>query len=273
MSDAVRAIDLHFSYDAKEAVSGVSLAVGTGQFVSILGPNGSGKTTLIRLLAGALSPAAGRVEIFGRDISRTPRREAARTIAVVPQGTDVVFPFTVEEVVLMGRFSRLGPYGFEGEHDLEVAREAMRLTDTHRFAARLINDLSGGERQRVIIARAIAQEPRILLLDEPTTFLDIRHQVEITALVRSLQSEKGITVVAASHDLNLSAAVSDRMVILKGGRVFAEGAPSEVMREEVLEAAYETRVCVEKGRGGLFVIPRFECDAARPDGRGKGEKR
>ena len=258
MSSAIRAEKVVFSYDGKPAVAGVSLDVPRGGFVSLIGPNGSGKTTLIRLLSGYFRPQEGKVEILGRDTARMSRREMARTVAVVPQETTVTFPFTVEEIVLMGRFPHLGPYGFEGENDVAAAREAMRLTDTLAFASRYVQDLSGGERQRVIIARALAQGAAIMLLDEPTAFLDIRHQVEVAALVRDLQRERGLTVVAASHDLNLAAAFADTLVLLKDGAVFAEGRPSAVLTEDVLAGAYDQEVYVGDCHGQPFVVPRFK---------------
>ncbi len=255
---ALRARDVHFSYGgAGEAVSGITLDVAHGEYVWIIGPNGSGKTTFLRLLSGVLAPCAGRVEILGRDAAAMGALERARAVAVVPQGSAIAFPFTVEEVVLMGRFPHLGPYGFESAADIAVAREAMRVTQTARFADRAIQDLSGGEKQRVIIARALAQEADILLLDEPTAFLDIKHQVEITALVRNLKIEKNLTVVATSHDLNLASAFSDRLVLLKNGRVFATGGPDEILCEDVLSQAYDTDVYVGEWEEGRFVTPRI----------------
>jgi iron complex transport system ATP-binding protein len=255
---ALRVEDVHFSYDGKEAVAGVTLEIERGRYVSLIGPNGAGKTTLVRLLSGVLQPARGKVEILGRDARSMSRLEIARHVAVVPQESGIIFPFTAEEVVLMGRFPHLGPYGFEGEEDFAVAREAMRLTETRHLADRPIQELSGGERQRVIIARALAQEADILLLDEPTAFLDIKHQVEITALVRRLKTERDLTVVAASHDLNLAAAFSDSLVLLKDGKVFASGAPDRVVREDVLSQAYGTDVYVGEWEEGRFVAPRIK---------------
>jgi iron complex transport system ATP-binding protein len=254
----LRAVDAHFSYNGKEAVAGVTLSVASGEYVTLIGPNGAGKTTLLRLLSGVLAPARGRVEIFRRESGKMSPLEVARRVAVVPQGSSIVFPFTVEEVVLMGRFPHLGPYGLEGKRDISAAREAMRITETEQFAERPIQELSGGERQRVIIARALAQEPEVLLLDEPTAFLDIKHQVEISTLVNRLRDEKKLTVVATGHDLNLAAAFSDRLVLLKEGRVFAEGTPGEVIREDVLAAAYEAPVQVREWEGGRFVAPRIK---------------
>jgi iron complex transport system ATP-binding protein len=257
LNNALSAANVSFSYDGTDAVSADSLAVAPGEFISLIGPNGSGKTTLIRLLAGVIPPKSGAVSLFGRDLRLVPRREIARSIAVVPQETSSVFPFTVEEIVLMGRFPRLGPYGFETKADLDVARDAMRLTGTLDFAARPIDELSGGERQRVIIARALAQEARVLLLDEPTAYLDLKHQVEISALVKSLQRSQSLAVVAASHDVNLAAAFSDRLVLLKSGAVFAQGSPRDVVTPAVLSAAYEIEVTVGTLDGAPFVAPRL----------------
>ena len=254
---ALKTEDAHFSYDGEEALAGVTLEVERGRYVSLIGPNGAGKTTLLRLISGVLEPSRGKVEILGRDAAELTRREMARRVAVVPQETAIIFPFTAEEVVLMGRFPHLSPYGFESAGDLAVAREAMRLTETEAFAERAIQDLSGGERRRVIIARALAQEADILLLDEPTAFLDIKHQVEITALVQRLKKERDLTVVAASHDLNLAAAFSDTLVLLRRGKVFACGPPDQVVREEVLSEAYGTGVYVGEWEEGRFVAPRI----------------
>ncbi len=158
----------------------------------------------------------------------------------------------------MGRFAHLGAYGFEGARDVEVARNAMRATEVEHLRARSILELSGGETQRVIIARALAQEARILLLDEPTAFLDIKHQVEITSLVKNLQAENGLTVISISHDLNLAAAFSQSLLLLKEGSVFASGSPDEVIREEVLSEAYDTSVRVRHLDEGRIVAPRFK---------------
>lgn len=249
--------DVHFSYDGEEAVSGVTLDIAAGEYISLIGPNGAGKTTLLRLMSGILKPSRGEVWIMETPAGRLGRVEIARRVAVVPQESGVTFSFTVEEVVLMGRFPHLGPYGFEGPHDFEAAHEAMRVTETIEFRDRHIQDLSGGERRRVIIARALAQEAEILLLDEPTAFLDIKHQVEIMTLIKRLKEEKDLTVVTTTHDLNLAAAFSDRMVLLKEGRLFKDGPPREVISEEVLSQAYETAVDVKEWEGGRFVAPRF----------------
>ena len=253
--------DLAFAYGAGPPVlRGLSLGVERGRFVALLGPNGSGKTTLLRILLGLLAPASGEVRIAGLRPADYPAGALARRVAYVPQGTSSVLAFTVLETVLMGRSPHTGALGFEGAGDWHAAREALRLTDTERFAERNLEDLSGGERQRVVIARALAQEPDLILLDEPTAFLDIKHQQAIHRLLVRLRDEQGMTVLCVSHDLNLASAYADDVVLISNGRVAAAGTPAEVFRTDVLETVYETRVRVEcdEVTGRPYVLPRPE---------------
>ena len=253
--------DLCFAYAGGAPVlSGLSLALARGRFVGLLGPNGSGKTTLLRILLGLLAPASGEVRIAGLRRADYPAGALARRVAYVPQGTSSVLAFTVLETVLMGRSPHTGVLGFEGAGDWHAAREALRLTDTERFAERNLEDLSGGERQRVVIARALAQEPDLILLDEPTAFLDIKHQQAIHRLLVRLRDEQGMTVLCVSHDLNLASAYADDVVLIAGGQVAAAGTPAEVLRTDVLETVYETRVRVEfdEVTGRPYVLPRPE---------------
>jgi iron complex transport system ATP-binding protein len=253
--------NLCFAYAGGAPVlSGLSLGVERGRFVALLGPNGSGKTTLLRILLGILEPASGEVRIAGIRLADYPAGALARRVAYVPQGTSSVLAFTVLETVLMGRSPHTGALGFEGAGDWHAAREALRLTDTERFAERNLEDLSGGERQRVVIARALAQEPDLILLDEPTAFLDIKHQQAIHRLLRRLRDEQGMTVLCVSHDLNLASAYADGVVLIAGGQVVAAGTPAEVLRTDVLETVYETRVRVEfdEASGRPYVLPRPE---------------
>ena len=225
--------------------------------VALIGPNGSGKTTLLKLLSGALRPTAGEVRLEGRPLADLSARGRARRVAVVPQDTSMTFDFTVIETVLMGRTAYLGLFGVEGPEDLAATHEAMRRTGTLPFSARLLSHLSGGERQLVVIARALAQRPRLLLLDEPTAYLDIRHRLEIYGLLSRLNREEGLTIVTTSHDINLAARFCGRIILIKDGRVRADGAPAEVFRPEILSEVYETKlhVLADAATGIPFAVP------------------
>jgi len=239
-------------------LAGLSFDVGRGRLVNLLGPNGSGKTTLLRILVGLLRPGEGEVRLAGVPLNAYARGSLARRIAYVPQETASAAAFTVLETVLMGRSPHTGALGFETHGDWYAAREALRQTETEAFAERSLDELSGGERQRVIIARAIAQEAELILLDEPTAFLDIKHQHAIYGLLARLVGERNLTVVCVSHDLNLAAAYADDLVLLSGGRVAAAGPPSEVLRPEVLEPVYETplEVRTDEVSGRPYVLLR-----------------
>jgi len=221
--NALVAHDLCFSYAGRTVVNGVSLDVPAGEMLGIVGPNGSGKTTLLRLLSGVLRPSAGAVSVLGRPVTDYPRRELAQLVAVVPQGGGTVFPYTVEEMVGMGRMPHLTWSGWLSERDRDICRLAMQRTDTERFAGRTLDQLSGGERQRVLIARALAQEARIILLDEASSFLDLAQELGIFRTLDRLRREQGLTFVAVSHDLNLVGAFCSRVVLLRDGGVLASG--------------------------------------------------
>ena len=231
-----------FAYAERDVVRDVSLAIQPGEFVGLLGPNGSGKSTLLKLLYGYLHPRAGVVRLRGRDLRTLKQRTIARAIAVVPQEAPETFGFTVAERVLMGRHPFLGPFEFETEHDIQIAREAMQVTDTVQFRDRTFNEMSGGERQRAMIASALAQTPEILLLDEPTAMLDIKYQAQIMRLLRQLNQERGTTVVVAIHDLNLAALTCKRLVLLKAGQVMHDGPPADVLDEQLLASVYDVKV-------------------------------
>jgi iron complex transport system ATP-binding protein len=246
--NAVRAEGIRFRYgpSAATVLDGVSLSAVAGEVVGLLGPNGSGKSTLLRVISGALRPEAGSVELCGKPVGALSRRSAARIVAMVlPEGARD-FPFRVEPLVLLGRAPYLGDLAWEGAADLRIAREAMAMAGVAHLAERPFDELSLGERQRVLVAQGLAQEPRVLLLDEPASHLDIRHQVEIHALLERLAREKGMCIVAVSHDLNLAAEFCDRLVVLSRGRVRAEGTPEEVIAEPLLREVYETCVLVDR---------------------------
>ena len=263
-----------FSYGVAEVLSSISFSVSAGEIFGLLGPNGSGKSTLVRLMSGVRSPQTGRVTYASRDLRTYSREELARAIAVVPQETTIELPFSVLEVVLMGRSPYLGKFGFEGAHDLAVAQRAMEQTEVHGLATREVHALSGGERQRVILARALAQEPRVLLLDEPTAFLDIKHQVAVYDLIRQLSREQGLAVVAILHDLNLAALYCDRLALLKAGRVFCQGTPDQVLTYANVKAVYETEVYIDLNdiTGKVQILP-LDADTRRQLERGETNRR
>lgn len=240
----LRAESVTAGYGAQPILNGLDLSVERGEFLTVVGPNGSGKSTLVRTLTRALTPMAGRVLLDGRDLRKMRPRELARLLAVVAQETAVGFDFTVEEVVSLGRTPHLAPFRGETPRDRTVIEGAMRQTNTFHLADRLITRLSGGERQRVMVARALAQEPQLLILDEPTAHLDIAHQIELLDLARRLNREVGLTVVAVLHDLNLAALYADRFFMMKEGRCWAEGGPADVLTEANVLAVYGSRVKV-----------------------------
>lgn len=254
----LQAADVSFSYGPGQAgLHGVSLDVARGGLVGVLGPNGSGKTTLLRLLGGLLPAASGRITIDGRDVGHMARRDLARRIAVVPQETRLSFDYSVLEVVLMGRYPHLGPFELESPRDVAIARDALAATGTLALADRPFQTLSGGEKQRAIIAGALAQAADVMLLDEPTAALDPGYQVEITALLRRLNADRGVTIVVATHDLNLAAGLCRRLLLLREGRVLAAGPTAEVLTRESVLALYDVEADVRfhEGAGHLTVVP------------------
>ncbi|MBM4125211.1 MAG: ABC transporter ATP-binding protein [Nitrospira sp.] len=260
---AYRVEGLRFAYRERSdlrvgtdwVLKGLSFEIKAGEVVGVIGPNGSGKTSLLKLLARVLRPQSGALQLFGKELAALSQGEVARNVALVPQENPQVFPFTITELVLMGRFPHhrsrggwigMGGFGWEGPEDLSLAQEAMRETDVAHLAHRLISDVSGGERQRAIIARALTQQPQVLLLDEPTAFLDLHHQLDICRILRRLNEERGLTVVLVSHDLNLASQYCDRMLLLDEGEIVRFGSPEEVVRPDVLEAVYHCEVLVDR---------------------------
>jgi len=235
-----------FSYESTPILKDVTFSVGQGEFLGVMGPNGSGKTTLLRCMCKVLEPRVGTVLIDGRDLRRFTRDEIAKTVGVVPQIPTVDAAFTVFEIVLMGRASHIGRFGAESARDLEVVEEALKMTDTLHLADRTFDELSGGERQRVIIARALAQEPRVLLLDEPTVHLDIKYQLELLELIERLNKQIGIVIVAVFHDLNLASQHCDSIILLHNGRIEAIGAPERVLTPESIRRIYGVDVVVKR---------------------------
>ena len=228
------------------SLRGLSFALAPGEVLGLIGPNAAGKTTVIRLLSRVLHPSGGAILIDGESVERLGRVAVARRIAVVPQDVPQGFPYTVEQLVLMGRFPHAPARFFESREDLRIARDAMALTGVEALAAEPLDRLSGGERQRVVLARALAQQPRLLVLDEPTAHLDLRYQAECVALLRRLNRDQGLGILLVSHDLNLAAEVSDRLLLLAGGAAVKLGTPDDVLQESLLETVYGCRVVVDK---------------------------
>jgi iron complex transport system ATP-binding protein len=254
MPPAVLVKQLRVSYGRQPVLRDLSIEVPEGAFFIIIGPNSSGKTTLLRAIAGAVQPQQGQVEIWGTPVGHFSKKALARLVAVVPQRVATEIPFTVQEVVLMGRSPHVGWLGLEQPRDLELAREAMTITNVAHLARRPLPQLSGGELQRVIIARAICQQPRLLLLDEPTAALDPAHQVNIMDLMAQLQQERGLTVVMVSHDLNLAAMYGQQLLLLKEGQAIHAGPPAEVLTYEQLERAYGCPMLLDENPLGR--VPR-----------------
>jgi len=252
MKDAIHTRQLGYSYGDLRVLEDLSFSVHQGDFFIIIGPNGSGKTTLLKCISGILRPRTGGLEILGAPVHAYSRKSLARSIALVPQTAPVDFPFTVTEVVLMGRSPHLGILGVEHEEDFSIAHRAMEFTGVASLARRKLDQLSGGERQRVMIARAICQDPEIILLDEPTASLDLAHQVRVMDLMERLRHENKVTVLMVSHDINLAALYGNRLMLLKEGRILSLGPPSEVLTFQTLEEAYGCPLIVDKSPLGDF---------------------
>jgi iron complex transport system ATP-binding protein len=240
---------------ARHAVNGVDLRVTAGEFLALLGPNGSGKSTLLRLLLGALRPARGTVRFHGRAVADWPRAGIARRVGVVTQLEELAFPLTVRELVAMGRYPHLGAWRREDAADRAAIARALQLCEVHDLADRPVLELSGGERQRARLARALAQEPRVLVLDEPTAALDIAHEMALFELLARLAAD-GVTVVVVTHNINLAARYAARLVLLHAGRVAAAGAPAAVLTRASIEAVYHWPVAIRHEDHAPQVVPQ-----------------
>jgi iron complex transport system ATP-binding protein len=239
------------------ALRDVTVDVPRGSLTGLLGPNGCGKTTLLKVLAGIIAPDAGRVSLHGRQLSAMRRRDIARHLAVVPQETHPAFDFTVLEMVLMGRHPHIGLLQLEGPHDFAIAGDALAATGTAHLANRQYLTLSGGEKQRVVIASALAQAADVLLLDEPTASLDLGYQLDVASLLARLNRERGVTMVLATHDLNLAASLCDSLVLVREGRVLAQGATRDVLTSSMIRELYQVdaEVAFHDRAGHLTVVP------------------
>jgi len=237
---------ISFRYHEDWVLQDVSFRVEKGEFLGVIGPNGSGKTTLLKILYRLLSPQKGEILFELVPMRKMDRNDIAKRIAVVAQETQLLFPFSVLETVLMGRSPYLGHLMFESEKDLEIAKKAMEWTKVFPFSERPMDELSGGERKRVFIARALAQEPEVILLDEPTANLDIHHQIDFLDLILTLNRERGLTIVMTSHDMNIASEFCDRLILLQDGRIYKMGTPDEVITKENIESVYGCEVWIDQ---------------------------
>jgi iron complex transport system ATP-binding protein len=229
---------ISFRYHKDWVLRDVSFSVEKGEFIGMIGPNGSGKSTLLKILCHLLSPQQGEIFFESAPLKKMNRTDIAKKVALVPQEAHLLFPFRVMEIVLMGRSPYLGHLMFERERDLEIAKKAMEWTKILPFSERPMDELSGGERKRVFIARALAQEPEVILLDEPTANLDIHHQIDFLNLILTLNRERGLTIVMASHDMNVASEFSDRLILFQQGMIWKMGTPGEVITQENIERVY-----------------------------------
>lgn len=246
MDPLIRVENVGYHYNHQQVINGVSFELGRGELVGLIGPNGSGKTTLLKCLDRLLVPQEGQVLWEGQSLSCFSQNQIARNIALVSQESPFVFSPTVLETVLMGRSPYLKWFQLEGPKDFHLAEAAMNRMEIKHLQQRSLSELSSGERQRVYLARALCQEPSLLLLDEPTAFLDIQYQVNILDLIQSLNLEKRLTILVASHDINLTAQYCHRLILIRQGQIETIGTPDQVIKEETIEKVFETRVMVDQ---------------------------
>ena len=257
MTSVFRIEKLSFAYSATPVLKNISTEFASGDFVALVGPNGAGKSTLLKILAGLLRRYAGSVEFCGKSLAVLSARDLARRIAFVPQETHMVFPFTASQIVMMGRLPHRSGALFDSPRDTQWTRQAMELTDTADLSGKPFNELSGGERQRVVLASALAQDPEVLLLDEPTVYLDLKHQMQFYDILERLNADKHITIISVTHDVNLAARYARRMIAVRSGTFVADGSPEEVLTPQHLYDIFEITAAVLKrpdGRGS-YIIP------------------
>lgn len=240
--------NLKFGYREALVLKGLSFNIKKGEFVSIIGPNGSGKSTLLKTLNNLYKPNSGDILIEGKNVEDYRKKDLAKIVGFVPQDTTIDYEFTVEDIVMMGRHPYKGRFQKEDKADYKIVNDVMEMTNTLKFKDSLITEISGGERQRVIIAKALAQNPSIILLDEPTSHLDINHQIDLLNLLRTLNKEKGTTIILVIHDINLAARFSDDIILLNEGEIIGSGDPKDVITAENIEKAYNLDVAIENNK-------------------------
>lgn len=260
MSTIIEVKDLYFNYDKNIVLDKMSFNIKEGTFVSVIGPNGSGKTTLLKNLSSILVPTRGSILFKGKDIRKYKKRELAKCMAYVPQNIATDFEFTVMDIVLMGRSPYMGLFQSENAKDIQLAIDAMKMTNILSFKDKKITQISGGERQRAIIACALTQTPEVMLLDEPVSNLDIQHQIEIMGILKKLNRSSNMTVITVLHDLNLAAEYSDVVMLIKDGALIQSGSPVEVITSANIAMAYNTNICMTTNpkTGNLHIIPEYK---------------
>lgn len=260
MKPLLKIANLSAGYFGEDIIKGISLEINAGDFIGIIGPNGSGKTTLLRLCSKVLHPRKGKIYFDNNDIFAMDLKGFCRKVAFVSQDISTGFSFSVMELALMGRIPHLKRLQFETKKDIEICERALALTDSSGLKEKIVNELSAGERQRAIISRALAQEPVLLLLDEPTAHLDIGHQIQVMDLLKKLNHQNNLTIIMILHDLNLASAYCNRICLLDNGNIFKEGQAEDVLTYENIEAVYKTVVLVNTnpvtGRPNVVLVPK-----------------
>lgn len=248
---------IKYGYGEKMVLNEISFSVKKGEFISILGPNGSGKSTLLKTLNNIYKPWEGKILVRGKNIKELKKKELAKNMALVLQDNSVDYEFTVEDIVLMGRHPHKGRFQREDENDYKIISESLEMTNTTELRHRKITELSGGERQRVMIAKALAQRASIILLDEPTSHLDINHQIEILKLLKDMNKKRGTTIILVIHDINLGVRYSDKIIILNKGKILDKGKPEEIITKKNIESVYNIKVAIDRNKhtGSLYVTP------------------
>ena len=247
--------NISFAYETLPVLKDISLSTREQDFIGLIGPNGSGKSTLLKIMGAILKPDSGSVQFKESSLSKINKKLFAQSVSWIPQDHPMVFPFKVSEIVLMGRHPYLSPLSFESEEDFEISRRAMETTMTSQFADRYFNEISGGEKQRVMIASALAQDPEMMLLDEPTAALDLKYQIQILSILKNLNARHKMTLVMAMHDLNLASSFCNRLILLDEGQIVRDGTPEQVLKKDILEQVYGIEVDLGSHDGSIRVHP------------------
>jgi len=251
----MRLEDISFAYETTPVLRDLSISIREQDFIGLIGPNGSGKSTLLKIMGAILKPDSGSIQFKESSLPKINKKLFAQSVSWIPQDHPMVFPFKVSEIVLMGRHPYLSPLSFESEEDFEISRSAMEITMTSQFADRYFNEISGGEKQRVMIASALAQNPEMMLLDEPTAALDLKYQIQILSILKNLNAGNKMTLIMAMHDLNLASSFCNRLILLNEGKIVRDGTPEQVLEKNILEQVYGIEVDLGSHDGSIRVHP------------------